>query len=129
MPNLDALCACVYDTLEQTVPFDQAADWMQIAAKRTETDTPIDGLLRTCYAQSGGAAYPPIIRQHLLTSCEGTHKTAMSVESAQSYCACYIRELEKRVPVYDANRSNDSGPISAIVTQNVKEAAGQCVPR
>jgi len=129
MPNLDALCACVYDTLEQTVPYDQAAEWMQQAAKRTQADTPLDDLLRRCYAQSGGATYPAVIRRHLLTTCEATHKTAMEPKKAEAYCACYIAELEKRVPIYDANRSHAEQPISAVVTEKIKEATQQCLPR
>ena len=127
MPVLDEMCACVYDSLEQSIPYTEAAQWMQNAARTPQGNTPLNDLLRTCYARSGGAKYPPMIRRHLLSSCEQSHRDTVRNHGVESYCECYINTLEKRLPVYDATQSPSNAHVSQYVLKQIKQAATKCV--
>jgi len=129
MPALEGMCACVYDSLEQSTPYTEAAQWMQNAVDAPQADTPLNDLLRTCYAQTGGTRYPPMIRRHLESSCEQSHRSTVKNQNVETYCACYISALEKRVPVYDAAQSPTDAQVRPSVLEHIERAAATCLAR
>ena len=129
MPALEGMCACVYDSLEQSTPYAEASQWMQNAVAAPQGNGPLNDLLRTCYARTGGALYPPMIRRHLQSSCEQSHRSTVKNQNVEAYCTCYISALEKRVPVYDAAQSPANAQVSPHVLKNIERAAATCLAR